>query len=203
MQVSSALASLRNLTSSQLQNAQVIVAEFAAAGLPYGIGLAAIPNAMAESGLRNDAVGDNGNSVGLFQINALGGARTFDGDRRDPRYNSRWIAEEYKRYRTKKGRIGTFVAQESLDEAYARGASVAEMAGLFAAIVERPRDQVGEQARRAVLARSMFGPVADMPANLIGTTSGAGVWVGLGLVGAVSALGIYLVYRHRSRGRSL
>lgn len=195
MDAKSALSALQ-VSASQLENAKVIVSEFVRAGLPAGVGLAAVTNAMAESALNANAVGDGGNSVGLFQINALGGARTFDGDRKDPRYNARWITDEYKRYRSKKGRIGTYNAAESLDEAYDRGASVAEMAGLFAAIVERPRDQYGEKSRREAMARSMFGAFADLPANRV--TMGVSVVAVAGIAVASIAIlaGGYFAWRY-------
>jgi hypothetical protein len=195
MDAKSALSALQ-VSASQLENAKVIVSEFVRAGLPAGVGLAAVTNAMAESALNTNAVGDGGNSVGLFQINALGGARTFDGDRRDPRYNAQWITDEYKRYRSKKGRIGTYNAVESLDEAYDRGASVAEMAGLFAAIVERPRDQYGEKSRREAMARSMFGAFADLPANRV--TMGVSVVAVAGITVASIAIlaGGYFAWRY-------
>jgi hypothetical protein len=69
MNVQTALQALRNLQQGQIQNAAIIVSGFMEAGLPAGVGLAAIPNAMAESALNHKAVGDNGNSVGLFPLN--------------------------------------------------------------------------------------------------------------------------------------
>lgn len=195
MDAKSALSALR-VSEAQLENAKIIVSEFVRSGLPAGVGLAAIPNAMAESALNANAVGDNGNSVGLFQINALGGARTFDGDRKDPRYNARWITNEYKQYRSKKGRIGNFNAVESLDEAYDRGATVAEMAGLFAAIIERPRDQYGEKTRREALARSMFGPFADLPAKNAMLGLSAVAVVGIAAASIAAVVGGYFAWRY-------
>lgn len=200
MDAKSALSALR-VSEAQLENAKVIVSEFVRSGLPAGIGLAAIPNAMAESALNANAVGDGGNSVGLFQINALGGARTFDGDRKDPRYNARWITDEYKRYRSLKGRIGNFNATESLDEAYDRGASVAEMAGLFAAIIERPRDQYGEKSRREALARSMFGSFADLPAKRVAEGASVVAVVGITAASIAVLVGGYFAWNYYRRSR--
>lgn len=200
MDAKSALSALR-VSEAQLKNAKIIVSEFVRSGLPAGVGLAAIPNAMAESALNEGAVGDGGNSVGLFQINALGGARTFDGDRKDPHYNARWITNEYKQYRSKKGRIGNFNAVESLDEAYDRGATVAEMAGLFAAIIERPSDQYGEKTRREALARSLFGSFADLPAKRVSEGASVAVVVGITAVGIAAVVGGYFAWQYYRSAR--
>jgi hypothetical protein len=138
------------------RNAEIIVEEFQSARMPAGLALAAVVNALAESGLNEQAVGDRGHSVGLFQLNDLKGKRPFDFDRTDPRKNTRWIAEEMARLWRAKGKIGNYTAPESMEEAFNRGASISEMAGLFTAVVERPNDVYGEMERRAALARSVL-----------------------------------------------
>jgi hypothetical protein len=124
------------------RNAETILAEFQAARWPAGLALAAIANAVAESNLNEFATGDGGHSIGLFQINDLRGQLTFDFDRRDPEANTR-------------------------QQAYQRGASVPEMAALFAAIVERPADIPGEMAKREALTRNLFPEAAIRRASAV------------------------------------
>lgn len=138
------------------RNAEIILDEFQSARMPAGVAVAAIVNAIAESGLNETRAGDNGHSVGLFQLNDLRGTRPFDFDRADPRKNTRWIIAELARLWRSKGKIGNYSADESLEDAYNRGASVADMAALFSAVVERPRDVYGEMTKRAALARATF-----------------------------------------------
>jgi hypothetical protein len=147
-------------------NAQIILDEFMVAGLPAGVALAAIVNAEAESGLNPLAAGDNGHSVGLFQINDIGGKVKYDFDRTDPNANTRWIIKEYDRLDTKTGKIGNYTATRSLDQMFKDGVNVADMAAEFAAIVERPGNIEGEKYHRRGIARSLFGGFANYPARV-------------------------------------
>jgi hypothetical protein len=155
-------------SGSQLANARVIVREFLAAGHPLQLALAAVVNAHAESGLNASIAGDGGQSVGLFQINALKGKRTFTGDRKDPVYNTRWIINEVntegpKRTITKGGSSGqVFQGNQTLFQALQKGASVSELAGLFGAYIERPDRVVSEYSVRKASARKLFPTVADL-----------------------------------------
>jgi hypothetical protein len=149
------------------RNAETILAEFQAARWPAGLALAAIANAVAESGLNEFATGDGGHSIGLFQINDLRGQLTFDFDRRDPEANTRHIMRELANKWTKSGQIGRYNARESMQQAYQRGASVPEMAALFAAIVERPADIPGEMAKREALTRNLFPEAAIRRASAV------------------------------------
>jgi hypothetical protein len=57
--------------------------------------VAAIVNALAESNLKADAVGDGGESVGLFQLHSRGGGKGMTvEERKDPTRNTVRIAEE-------------------------------------------------------------------------------------------------------------
>jgi hypothetical protein len=164
----------RSFKGTRLQNAQIIVREFLAAGFPLQLALAAVVNAVKESGLNAAIKGDSGHSVGLFQIHDLNGKRQFTGDRTDPVYNTRWIMGEVeregpKRKYTKGGPSGqTFTGSETLYQAMERGASVAELAGLFGAYIERPDKVASEYSARKTLARTTFPIVADLPGAVVG-----------------------------------
>jgi 2-methylisocitrate lyase-like PEP mutase family enzyme len=54
-----------------------------------------------------------------------------------------------------------------MQQAYQRGASVPEMAALFAAIVERPADIPGEMAKREALTRTLFPEAAIRRASAV------------------------------------
>lgn len=91
-------------------------------------------------------------------------------ERQDPRLNTRRIISEYLAARAKttgkdlsQGRA--VVTAPSLDAAYDGGATVAQIAGLFAFHVERPYDLQGERSRREAATRYMFPAVADLPAK--------------------------------------
>ena len=66
--------SITGLTSPQKANAAIIEKEFLNAGHSATVTAAAIVNALAESGLNAKAAGDSGASIGLFQMNRVGGA---------------------------------------------------------------------------------------------------------------------------------
>jgi hypothetical protein len=149
------------------RNAEIILREFEAARWPAGMALAAIVNAVAESNLNEFAAGDGGHSVGLFQINDLGGKVIYPFDRTDPRANTRHILQELANKWNKTGKIGRYNATESMAQAFSRGGTVPKMAALFAAIVERPADIPGEMAKREALARTLFPEVAIRRADTI------------------------------------
>lgn len=176
--------------ATRLQNAKIIVEEFLSAGLPLGVALAAVVNADAESGLNHMAMGDNGKSVGLFQLHENGGGKGMSAaDRQNPRLNTRRIISEYAAAKSRTSGVDLsqgkkVVPMESLDAAYARGATVGDLAGLFAFHVERPWDLVGEKEKRAARARSTFSAIASVPA----VSLQRGVDTGAALVSSVRAV---------------
>jgi hypothetical protein len=97
------------LTPEQRTNANIILDEFARAGLPTHVTLAAVANALAESNLQAWRIGDTrtdegGESVGLFQLrrtasNEGAGYDMSIAERQDPRLNTRRIIEEVLRTR--------------------------------------------------------------------------------------------------------
>jgi hypothetical protein len=140
----------------QLAVARLILREFVLAGYPTAIALAAVVNAKAESNLNPLAVGDNGASIGLFQLYERGaGAGMTVEQRQDPATNTRRIIQEVRTY------------GGPMMQAYQAGASLADLAGLFARDIERPADRTGEQIRRAAMARSLFPGLADMPGYML------------------------------------
>lgn len=174
----------------RLQDAATILREFQAAGLGTGVGMAAIVNAMKESGLNRYAVGDGGKSVGLFQLHEGGGGKGMSvAQRQDPVLNTRRIIEEYRAAQNKTSgkdmsRGNAVVPMESLSAAYARGATVAEMAGLFGFHVERPYALTAARSEREQAAHKYLGPFASMPARAV--DGGAGL---IGQAGSALASG--------------
>lgn len=140
------------LSASQLQNARIITREFRAAGMSDAAIASAIVNAMAESALDTNAVGDGGNSVGLFQMHKNGAGRGMSvEERKNPVTNSR---EMLKREVLVAGGV-------NFRRAIARGASVAELSGIFARDIERCAACQGhEKIAREQRAVSVFGPHA-------------------------------------------
>lgn len=137
------------LSPSQRQMVGVIQREFAAAGLG-SLAPAAIVNAYAESRLNPRAIGDHGNSVGLFQLNSNGGAGTgmSVAARQDPVINTRKIIEVIK----KSGKAAIAAAQ--------RGDTDGAIAA-FVRYVERPGDIPGEIKARQAYARELFPQLAQ------------------------------------------
>ena len=114
-----------SLTAAQQEMANVILAEFAGAGLAW-CAYAAVANAWAESRLDPDAIGDNGHAVGLFQLNdaspsAAGYGYSLE-QRLDPVQNTRRIIA---------------VAKASGLLGYRGRITHAELASRFAELVER------------------------------------------------------------------
>lgn len=136
-----------DLSPSQKANATIIETEFKKHGLPNNLIAAAIVNAHAESGLNASAIGDHGNSVGLFQLNINGGGHDMSVEERmDPVINTRTILER----EILQGRGAR------LRSAAKSGASVAKLAAIFSRDIERPGDTLGAMARRARLATEFF-----------------------------------------------
>jgi len=170
----------------RLANAKIIVNSFLSAGFPIGIALAALVNAQHESRLSNNAVGDSGESIGLFQLRwseaGLGaGAGMTVSERMDPQSNTDRIIVETQDYGTQ------------LMEAYNAGASLATLSVIFGRDIERPADASG----RDDTARKMFGPLADMPANQLVLAGLAGTLLITGIVLTLSLGGLYLLWRYK------
>jgi hypothetical protein len=136
---------LANVNSSQRAMAEIIEREFTAAGYDQKMVVAAILNAIAESGLNPKAAGDGGQSIGLFQLYAKGaGAGMSVADRQDPVKNTRRIIEEVRRY------------GKPLLDAIAAGKSSADITALFCIYIERPQDSKTKGAYRAATLPKYF-----------------------------------------------
>jgi hypothetical protein len=135
------------LTTDQKVAAGVIFSRFAERKLPRNAGLAAIVNAYRESSLGKNAIGDNGHSVGLFQLNDRGAGKGMTTEARlDPRTNTETILN----------REVMADSGATFREAAAMNGSVADLAAIFTRDVERPADIPKEQARSRELAETMF-----------------------------------------------
>jgi hypothetical protein len=174
------------LTAARRANAAIIETEFKAAGYTGALAAAAMVNSLAESALNERAVGDNGASIGLFQMNRVGGAGRGHSveELMDPTSNVRILLKVEKR------------ALDKIQAAVKAGAGIAEAAGLFAQYVERPRDTLGEKARRAASTARYF-PAAALSAIESGASGviskvafplGAAVFAVAGGVGVVFAI---------------
>jgi len=178
-------AGLTNAQSiaARIKNSRIIISMFRAAGYPIGVALAALVNARHESDLSNYAIGDSGQSVGLFQLYDRGaGAGMTIEERQNPLANTKRIIQETRDYGSNRM------------TAYRNGASVAELSLIFGRDIERPKNK-GEG--RDITARQLLGPLADVPANrLVFAAAAIPVAVGLGL----AAIAIVIVAASRKRG---
>jgi len=172
--------------AERIKNATIIIREFLRAGYPLGIAMAALVNAQHESGLSNQAMGDENasgrrESVGLFQLrwsdNDRGaGVGMSDAARMNPVKNTRRIIKEVDDYGDK------------LMNEYKNGASLGRLAVVFGRDIERPANKgVG----RDKTAYKMFGNLANMPANQF--TRPVGVALGLASLPLLIGGGILLV----------
>lgn len=175
------------LNDSQRANAKIIEREFNAAGFGPPVVAAAIINAIAESGLRNDAKSPAPeDSVGLFQLNARGGGRGMStAERMDPAKNTRRIIEEAKAAR---GFMNLVNAGEK---------DVKKLAAAFSTYVERPADKPGNEIKRAAMVDRYFGAAAN---KLHGLRPGAPMWLLVGLpLTTLGVLGLALYISRRRR----
>lgn len=171
-----------HISEAQRKMAALIERILSAKGVPPEIIAGAIVNAKAESGLNPRAIGDNGASVGLFQLHRKGAGKGMSvAERQDPTKNTLRIYEEFERY------------GGPLRRAYKAGdRSIATMAALWSTHIERPKDKAGEAAKRASMAKLMFPTTLPQVAKRVAT----GWVIGTLVSGAVLA---GLIYHHRKR----
>tara|TARA_Y100000034_G_C6897285_1_gene414003 strand:- start:1115 stop:3154 length:2040 start_codon:yes stop_codon:yes gene_type:complete len=135
------------LSGAKKNAAAVIEREMSNAGLSSPEIAAAIVNAYAESGLNPNAIGDGGNSVGLFQLHIRGAGHGMSVQaRRDPAINTQTILK--REVLARRGR--------KFRAAAANGASIGELAAIFSRDIERPKDKEGNMRKRRALAKKMF-----------------------------------------------
>ncbi len=122
--------------------AEKIIAKFAEAGFGAHQQLAALANAIAESGLIPDAHNQGEDSVGLFQLRRIlgvGGNHSVPA-LKDPDFNIELIIAEAKRY-----------------SSFAKAVSLEKAVDSFVRYIERPKETEAEVAKRIVMARQLSG----------------------------------------------
>ena len=140
------------LDVEQLGNAVLILNEFALAGYPTEVAAAAVANAYGESQLRAEASGDDGHSIGLFQLNdctyleptiakSCGGYGMSVSQRQNPRTNTHRAIE---------------LARKVWPELHAQGSTIYTATGAFTQYVEKPTDVQREMGKRAGFADQLF-----------------------------------------------
>lgn len=104
---------------------------------------AAIANAIGESNLNPDAVGDNGASVGLFQLNDHGAGEGMSTDVRQSATVNTWVIAS--------------VAAANPPAVGWGSTDVRALIEWWVRSVERPADPIGATARRIALAQQYLG----------------------------------------------
>lgn len=138
-------ASIVGVSAEKLAFVDLIEREFVSAGYSLPVAAAAVVNAYAESGLNPLAIGDNGRSVGLFQLNIRGaGAGMTTAARQDPTTNARTLIA---RERSALGKVAAGAAA---------GEGIPRLAALFSTYVERPANKPLSESYRSALALRLF-----------------------------------------------
>lgn len=122
----------------------------------YGLTMAMVANAIAESNLDPAVKGDSGLSIGLFQCHTTRGAGRGHSvqNLQNPRYNTAVILQE-------------LVDQlPAFRQALRSGTTGVELTRMFSTLVERPLNQPSEEERRERIVRSVFGDLADEPVRV-------------------------------------
>jgi len=147
------------LDPEQQHNAYIIYKVLDGQQVPLRVIQAAVVNAIRESDLRADQVGDDGNSFGLFQTSLRGAGAGVDPAKLvDPVVNTSLIAREYR------GPAG-----DSIRAALADGASGEEIAVLFMRDVERPSRRLDnadgsmgdDEFKTRIVAEDLFGTTSS------------------------------------------
>ncbi len=138
------IESAKTLTEKQIDTASIIEEDFNSLQIPKNITAAAIVNAVSESNLSPKAVGDHGNSVGLFQLNKKGlGKKMTVEHRQDPHINSMVTGVQV-------------LKTPKLLEREAAGATIPELTAIFSDEIMRPKDKEEKRISRAKLAKVIF-----------------------------------------------
>ena len=171
-----------SLSGEQLENSRIIYDSLTSRGFSDLIAKAAIVNAYAESGLRSSAVGDSGNSIGLFQVHRNGAATLVS-------KNNPKLANEFNKTRElykkiKPGKFSKSFADSRLDSGDIRFSpeqntaiiakelqsgfgrrlqnelqgvdDIPTAAALFSKHIERPKNKELAMKKRYQLAKKMF-----------------------------------------------
>lgn len=134
------------LSSAQRSNARNIESVLHDASISDTTIAAAIVNAYAESGLNTSAVGDSGNSIGLFQLNMPKGAGRGHSaqELKDPRKNTEIILSVERS------------AISKIEDAVRAGAGLTQVTALWTKLVERPKYVTADMAKRQAMALRLY-----------------------------------------------
>jgi hypothetical protein len=134
------------IVQSRRNMAELIALRFQEAGYGMLQQIAAIANAIAESSLKADARGDNGNSWGLFQLNQAGGVGAG--------FSSTILKDPDRNITIMLTHIATLGAANARFKATA---SAHDAVDVFVRQFERPAHQDAEVAKRTGIAETLLG----------------------------------------------
>lgn len=182
------------LSAPQREMVDLILREFRSAGFGAAVGMAAVANAYAESGLnplaKSGFAGED--SVGLFQLNIRGvGAGMSTAERQDPVANTRKIIDAARR-------SSSFMAVANNPNA-----TLADLVTAFCTYVERPANAAAESAKRVGIAQRLFGSgiTAVAATNIAQGGASRGLVLTATLSAAALAATLFWVYRDAIRAR--
>jgi hypothetical protein len=134
----------RGLTTEQYEISETIEDELDQLEIPENLIAAAIVNAVAESSLNPEAIGDNGKAVGAFQLhrNGLGSNLSVD-DRKNIYINTNVVGIQI----LKNDRLFT------LNE---NGVDIPELSAIFAEEIMKPSDLEARKEQRRQIANKIF-----------------------------------------------
>lgn len=136
----------KNLSEAQKDTASLIEEDFDSLQIPKNITAAAIVNAVAESKLKPELIGDHGASVGIFQLNKNGLGRKMSVEhRQDPHINTMVVGIQV-------------LKNERLLRNEEAGATIPELTAIFTEEIMRPKNtEVKKEVRRS-MAEKIFPP---------------------------------------------
>lgn len=141
---SSISENIRNLSDEQKEVALVVEKELDEIKISKNIIAAAIVNAVAESELDPNAIGDKGKSVGVFQLHKNG-------------LGNKLSIEERKSINISSNIIGIQILKDDrLCVRDREGADIGELTSIIVEDIMRPKQISKEKATRSKLAKSLF-----------------------------------------------
>lgn len=132
------------LSKEQREVSYIIENELREMNIPENIIAASIVNAVAESNLKPHAIGDNGNSIGAFQLNSKGLGHKLTSEERQNLYVSSNI-------------IGIQILKnKKLLESDKNGLNIPSLSAMVAQHIMRPANIELRKKERKQIAREMF-----------------------------------------------
>lgn len=135
---------IRNLSDQQIEVALMVEKELDEMDVSKNIIAAAIVNAVAESKLNANAIGDKGKSVGVFQLHKDG-------------LGNKLSIEERKNINISSNIIGIQILKD--DRLFKRdnqGAEIGELTSIITEDIMRPKEILKEKKTRSMLAKILF-----------------------------------------------